>query len=46
MPVLLEIPSGGPTDDGGDGFLWGDGGTGFIYWCDECKVSSLGMQGA
>jgi hypothetical protein len=44
MRLLFEIPSGVQTTDRRDAFMWGDGGTGYIYWCDPCRISSLRMQ--
>jgi hypothetical protein len=44
MRLLFEIPSGVQTTDRRDAFMWGDGGTGYIYSCDPCRISSLRMQ--
>jgi hypothetical protein len=27
-----------------DGYFWGDGGMGYFYWCDQCRVSGVSWQ--
>lgn len=31
-------------DGDGHQFLWGTGGIGYVFWCDQCKVSSFLWQ--
>lgn len=40
MHFVLQMDSG-ITQEGGSDWLWGGGGFGYIYWCDDCRVSSI-----
>jgi len=31
-------------DGNGHQFLWGTGGIGYVFWCDQCRVSSFLLQ--
>jgi hypothetical protein len=39
MPMLLQLDSDLPTQDGGE-WLWGSGGICYVFWCGSCKVSA------
>jgi len=43
MQFLLQLDSDLPTMDGGE-WLWGSGGIGYGFWCDDCKVSAFHWQ--
>ena len=40
---LLQLESPLVTGDGADyrEFLWGMGGVCYVFWCDDCKISTL-----
>jgi len=40
LNFLLQLDSG--CD--GEGYLWGTGGTCYLFWCDDCKTSSMFWQ--
>ena len=40
---LLQLDSDLPTTDGLE-LMWGSGGVCYIFWCDDCKVSTLLWQ--
>ena len=39
MPMLLQLDSDLPTEDGGE-WLWGSGGICYVFWCGNCRVSA------
>jgi hypothetical protein len=43
MPFLLQLDSDLPTQDGRT-WLWGSGGIGYAFWCDQCKISAYLWQ--
>jgi hypothetical protein len=43
MGFLLQLDSELPICGGGD-WLWGSGGIGYFFWCDECKTSACIWQ--
>lgn len=43
MKFLMQLDSDLPTEDGGE-WLWGSGGIGYGFWCDNCKVSGFLWQ--
>ena len=43
MHFLMQLDSELPTIDG-NGWLWGSGGIGYVFWCDECKISGVLWQ--
>ncbi|MGI4792149.1 MAG: hypothetical protein ACRYFS_25275 [Janthinobacterium lividum] len=43
MHFLMQLDSELPTADG-NGWLWGSGGIGYVFWCDGCKISGMLWQ--
>jgi len=43
MTFLFQLDSNLPTADGGE-WLWGSGGIGYGFWCDQCKISGFLWQ--
>jgi hypothetical protein len=40
MKFILQLDSHLPQENGND-YWWGSGGLAYMYWCDDCRVSSL-----
>lgn len=43
MPYLMQLDSDLPMDEERE-WLWGSGGIGYGFWCDQCKVSGFYWQ--
>ncbi len=43
MPYLMQLDSDLPIDEERE-WLWGSGGIGYGFWCDQCKVSGFFWQ--
>jgi hypothetical protein len=43
MPYLMQLDSNLPMNEERE-FLWGSGGIGYGFWCDQCKVSGFFWQ--
>ncbi len=43
MTFLLQLDSDLVVDDAPE-WLWGSGGIGYCFWCDDCKISGLHWQ--
>lgn len=43
MPFLAQLDSF-LTTESGDEWLWGSGGSCYIFWCDGCRISALKWQ--
>ena len=43
MSFLLQLDGNFPLDDQFE-WLWGAGGLGYCFWCDQCKVSAFTWQ--
>lgn len=43
MRALLQLDSRLPTTDG-DELYWGNGGLGYVLWCDACRTSAVTAQ--
>lgn len=43
MPYLMQLDSDLPMDEERE-WLWGSGGIGYGFWCDQCKVSGFFWQ--
>lgn len=40
MPLIIQLDSDLILEDGTKNW-WGSGGIAYIYWCDQCRVSSM-----
>lgn len=43
MVFLMQLDSDLPTASG-DEWMWGSGGLGYFFWCDDCRVSGALWQ--
>lgn len=43
MPYFMQLDSDLPMDEERE-WLWGSGGIGYGFWCDQCKVSGFFWQ--
>jgi len=43
MSYLMQLDSNLPMDEERE-WLWGSGGIGYCFWCDQCKVSGFFWQ--
>ncbi len=43
MKFIIQLDSDLPTANGEE-WLWGSGGIGYGFWCDDCKISSFLWQ--
>lgn len=44
MPFLMQLDSDLELEAGGEPFMWGSGGIGYVCWCDGCRVSGYLWQ--
>lgn len=40
MRFILQLDSGIPQENGTE-CDWGSGGMAYLYWCDNCRISSI-----